>query len=60
MNNKKKSVIIISAGMAVLFTFTIIFNVLALTKFDNIFEKFFGSSSSYLKGQPEWWDAIDK
>ena len=36
--------------MSVLLIFTIILNVLSLTKFDNIFEKFFGASPSSLKG----------
>ena len=50
MNKNKKSVIAISAGLALLFAFTIALNVLSLTKFDNIFEKFFGSTSSGLRG----------
>ena len=51
MNKQKKSVIGISAGMAVLLIFSIALNVLSLTKFDNIFEKFFGSSSSGVRGE---------
>ena len=50
MNKQKKSVIGISLGMAVLFIFTIALNVLSLTKFDNIFEKFFGSTETSLRG----------
>ena len=51
MNKQKKSVIGISAGMAVLLIFSIALNVLSLTKFDNIFEKFFGSSPSGVRGE---------
>ena len=51
MNKQKKSVIGISAGMAVLLIFSIALNVLSLTKFDNIFEKFFGSSESGVRGE---------
>ena len=50
MNKQKKSIIAISAVMAFLFAFSIALNVLSLTKFDNIFEKFFGASSSSLRG----------
>lgn len=50
MKSKKKSVILLSAGMAVLLIFTIVANVLSLTKFDNIFEKFFGATPSTVKG----------
>lgn len=51
MNKQKKSVIGISAGLAVLLVFSIALNVLSLTKFDNIFEKFFGSSPSGVRGE---------
>ena len=51
MNKQKKSVVGISAGMAVLLIFSIALNVLSLTKFDNIFEKFFGSSPSGVRGE---------
>lgn len=51
MKSNKKSVIIISSGMAVLLIFSIIFNTLSLTKFDNIFEKFFGSTPSSVRGE---------
>ena len=51
MNKQKKSIIAISAVMAFLFAFSIALNVLSLTKFDNIFEKFFGASSSSLRGE---------
>ena len=47
---KNKSIIAISTGLAVLLIFTIALNVLSLTKFDNIFEKFFGYNPSSLKG----------
>ena len=50
MNKQKKSVIGISAGMAALLIFTIALNVLSLTKFDNIFEKFFGATETSLRG----------
>ena len=48
--NKKKGVAGLAVGMAALLIFSIIFNVLSLTKFDNIFEKFFGATDSTLKG----------
>jgi beta-glucosidase len=51
MTKNKRSIIILSASMALLFVFSIIFNVLSLTKFDNIFEKFFQASPSYLRGE---------
>lgn len=37
-------------GMSFLLIFTILFNVLSLAKFDNIFEKFLGATPSRLKG----------
>lgn len=46
--NKKK--LIIPSGMAVLLIFTIVLNALSLTKFDNIFEKYFGRSESQIVG----------
>ncbi len=49
MKNKKKS-IIITSGIAVLVVFTLVLNTLALTKFDNIFEKYFGKSASSTVG----------
>ena len=51
MNKKKKSLIIISASMAVIIIFTVALNVLSLTKFDNIFEKFFGSNPPSVRGE---------
>ena len=51
MKSKKKSIIIISSSLAVLFIFTILLNVLSLTKFDNIFTKFFGSKPSGVRGE---------
>ena len=50
MKSKKKSVIVLSASLSALLIFTILLNSLSLTKFDNIFEKFFGSSESSLRG----------
>ena len=50
MNKNKKSIIIISASMAVLLIFTLAFNTLSLTKFDNILEKHFGSTPSGVRG----------
>ena len=50
MKNKQKRIAPLIAGMAFLLIFTIIFNALSLTKFDNIFEKFFGAEPSSLKG----------
>ena len=47
---KQKSTMWLAIGMAVLLIFTILLNVLSITKFDNIFEKFFGSSPSSLRG----------
>ncbi len=49
MKSKKKSIIITSA-ISFLVIFTIIFNSLAILKFDNIFEKFFGKSPATLVG----------
>ena len=51
MNKKKRSIILLSGGMALLIAFTAVFNVLSLTKFDNIFEKFFGYSPSGVRGE---------
>ena len=50
MKNKQKRLAPLAIGMAVLLVFTIVFNTLSLTKFDNIFEKFFGATPSSLKG----------
>ena len=50
MKTKNKSVTGISIGIAALLVFTILLNVLSLTKFDNIFEKFFGATPSSVKG----------
>ena len=50
MNKNKKSIVALSAGMAVLLVFTIVANVLSVAKFDNIFEKFFGATPSTIKG----------
>ena len=49
MKSKKKS-IIITTSIAVLLVFTIVLNTLALTKFDNIFEKYFGKSAATTTG----------
>ncbi|MBE5887222.1 MAG: beta-glucosidase [Lachnospiraceae bacterium] len=49
MKSKKKS-IIITTSIAVLLVFTIVLNTLALTKFDNIFEKYFGKSEATTTG----------
>ena len=46
----KKKKIILSSIMAVLLVFSVALNALALTKFDNIFEKFFGKSPASLAG----------
>ena len=46
----KKKKIVLSSIIAVLLVFTVALNALALTKFDNIFEKFFGKSSASLAG----------
>ena len=50
MKKYKRNTIITAAGMTLLVSFTVILNVLATSKFDNIFEKFFGSSESSLRG----------
>ena len=50
MNTQKKSVILLSGGLALLLAFTLALNILSLTKFDNIFEKFFGSQPSGVRG----------
>lgn len=49
MKSKKKSIILTSC-IAVLIIFTVVLNTLSLTKFDNIFEKYFGISDSTTKG----------
>ncbi len=46
----KKKKIVLSSIMAVLLVFSVALNALALTKFDNIFEKFFGKSPASLAG----------
>ena len=46
----KKSKIAISLSMVLILVFSIVLNVLSLTKFDNIFEKYFGSTPSSLRG----------
>ena len=47
---KTKGVAGLAIGMAGLLLFSIVFNVLSLTKFDNIFEKFFGATPSTVRG----------
>ena len=46
----KKKKIVLSSIMAFLLVFSVALNALALTKFDNIFEKFFGKSPASLTG----------
>lgn len=48
--NKKTGIKGLCAGICALLIFSVILNVLSLTKFDNIFEKFFGATASSLKG----------
>ncbi len=50
MKNKQKKIAPLIVAITVLFVFTVVLNTLSLTKFDNIFEKFFGASPSSLKG----------
>ena len=50
MKSKKKSLIVTSALLALLIAFTAALNILSLTKFDNIFEKFFGSRPAGVRG----------
>lgn len=50
MKSQQRKTVFIAAGMAFLLIFTVVFNTLSLTKFDNIFEKFFGATPSSLKG----------
>ena len=50
MKSKEKRIIPLTVGIAALLIFSIVFNILSLTKFDNIFEKFFGATSFRLKG----------
>ena len=50
MKNKTKGIAGLAIGMAALLIFSIVLNVLSLTKFDNIFEKFFGASDFTLRG----------
>ena len=51
MTKKKKSIIGLSAAIAAILIFSIALNVLSLTKFDNIFEKFFGSKPAGVRGE---------
>ena len=48
--SNRKSIVAIALGMVFLIAFTIVFNTLSLTKFDNIFEKFFGSTENGTRG----------
>ena len=48
---KQKGIRGLIIGIAALVIFTILLNVLSIAKFDNIFEKFFGSSPSSLGGE---------
>ena len=50
MNSKAKSLAGLSIALVAIIIFTIALNVLSLTKFDNIFEKFFGSKPSGVRG----------
>ena len=50
MKSKEKRIVPLAVGIAVLLIFSIVFNILSLTKFDNIFEKFFGATPFRLKG----------
>ena len=50
MKQKIKGTTGFAIGIAVLLVFSIVLNVLSLTKFDNIFEKFFGATASTVKG----------
>ena len=56
MNSTKKSMMLISGGLALLLAFTFALNILSLTKFDNIFEKFFGSAESGVRGDTKGAD----
>ena len=49
--SRSKGTVALAAVMVFLFAFTIVFNVLSLTKFDNIFEKFFGATESGTRGE---------
>ena len=51
MNNKNKGLRGIAIGLVVLLAFTFALNYLSLTKFDNIFEKFFGSRPAGVRGE---------
>ena len=44
MNKYKRNTIITAVGMTAILSFACVLNVLATTKFDNIFTKFFGFS----------------
>ena len=48
--SNRKSIVAIAFVMVFLIVFSIAFNVLSLTKFDNIFEKFFGSTDPSTRG----------
>lgn len=47
---KKITFVILAVVMVILFTFTIVFNALSFTRFDNLFSQFFGYSSAKLRG----------
>ena len=47
---KNTKIVPLIVWMSILLIFTILLNTLSLLKFDNIFEKFFGSSASSLRG----------
>ena len=51
MTKRNKKTIGLSAAIAAILIFSIALNVLSLTKFDNIFEKFFGSKPAGVRGE---------
>ena len=47
----KLGIILLSAGIALVLTFCIVFNVLAMTKFDNVLTQFLGKGESSTRGE---------
>ena len=55
---KIRKIIFSSVGIGLITAFTITLNVLATTKFDNIFEKYFGKSPTSLIGETHGADTM--
>ena len=55
--NTKVGIVISAVAIAIIFGFSILLNVLALTKYDNILEQFIGKAEDSLKGDLKGADA---